>query len=449
MDEDYAIRHMQNIADGHGLTYNQTSINPVGLAAILLCAVTLLIIKRKYSILPVVIIACFIPAGQRIAIFNFDFTLLRIMIFFGWVRLFVRGELAGFEWKTIDKVVVVWSIASLATYTLLRGSIDALVTKTGGMYDALGLYFLFRMLIRDWDDVKRVAEFIVIVSIPVTIFFLIEFKTGRNMFSTLGGVPDVTVVRGDRMRCQGAFSHPIMAGCFWASLIPLIGALWWSRDKKKILIIVGLINATMIVILCGSSTPAGSFAAGIIALCFFPARYLMQYVRWGVVFMLILLHIVMKAPVWQLIARVDIVGGSTGYHRFMLVDQAIKRFSEWWLLGTTSTAHWGHFLFDVANQYVSEAVRGGLVTLLLFLTIIALAFRGVGTIWRIAGEDKSKVVMAWAMGCSLFIHCVSFIGLHYLGQILVIWYILLASIGSLVPASVKFIQVVKKSHVST
>ena len=41
----------------------------------------------------------------------------------------------------------------------------------------------------------------------------------------------------------------------------------------------------------------------------------------------------MKAPVWALIQRIDIVGGSSGWHRYELIDQCIKHFSDWWLMG--------------------------------------------------------------------------------------------------------------------
>jgi len=241
------------------------------------------------------------------------------------------------------------------------------------------------------------------------------------------------------MRCQGAFNHPIAAGCFWASLLPLIGALWWS-GRNKVLVFFGFVNSFLIFLCSGSSTPAGAVVAGIVAAMLFPARYLMRYVQLGLVFVLILLHIVMKAPVWALIARVDVVGGSTSYHRYLLVDQAIRRFDEWWLVGTKSTAHWGWFLFDVANQYVSEAVRGGFLTLLLFLLILYLSYRGIGLVLLMHRKDRSKTILAWALGVSLFMHCIAFFGLHYLGQILVIWYLLLASIACLTPAKVTYVR---------
>jgi len=47
-----------------------------------------------------------------------------------------------------------------------------------------------------------------------------------------------------------------------------------------------------------------------------------------------------ESPIWFLIGRLSAIIGGTGWARSELIDQAIKHFSEWWLLGTTYTAHW-------------------------------------------------------------------------------------------------------------
>lgn len=173
---------------------------------------------------------------------------------------------------------------------------------------------------------------------------------------------------------------------------------------------------------------------GVLGWVCFQQRHFMRRMRWGIVFGLIALHLVMNAPVWHLVARTDIVGGSTGWHRFHLIDQCINRFSEWALLGTTSTAHWGMGLGDVTNQYVLEGVRGGAITLGLFLLIIAVAFRDVGRTWRGWSHNRPSLIMAWALGVCLFVHCMSFIAVSYFGQIIVVWYLVLAMIASLAPA---------------
>lgn len=165
-----------------------------------------------------------------------------------------------------------------------------------------------------------------------------------------------------------------------------------------------------------------------------PLRHWMRFIVLGLALSLVGLHFVMNAPVWHLISRIDLVGGSTGWHRYYLIDQALRHFDEWWLLGTTSTAHWGWGLFDVTNQYVLEGVSGGILTLALFLSTLAVAYISVGRIWRSVQRDRAKVALGWALGVSLFVHTMVFLAVSYFGQIVMIWYLLLAVIGSLTPA---------------
>ena len=65
----------------------------------------------------------------------------------------------------------------------------------------------------------------------------------------------------------------------------------------------------------------------------------------------------MKAPVWFILARVDFVGGSTGWDRANLIDQCVRHFSSWWLVGTADNDTWGFYTWDLCNQFVAEAVQ--------------------------------------------------------------------------------------------
>jgi hypothetical protein len=165
----------------------------------------------------------------------------------------------------------------------------------------------------------------------------------------------------------------------------------------------------------------------------------MHLVRWGAVLATIVLAVVMKAPVWYVIARISEIVGGTGWHRAYLIDQAISHFDEWWLVGTTSTAHWapaGEVLLidpmnmDITNQYVMEAVGGGVVKLGLFLAMIVKSFSIIGqAIRRLNGRDECCEKLIWAFGVSLWSHCVSFISIAYFDQLISLWYLSLAVIA--------------------
>ncbi len=408
-----------------------TNIHPIGLAAVLILGLVMLFISRRWAILPMLIIACFISSVQKIAIFGLDFNLLRTMVVFGGCRLFLKKEYLSVIWKPLDTAIVLWTLSSMLILTVQQGDFSTFINRLGFAFDVFGMYFLFRCLIQNWQDVDTVIFSALLISIPVAAAFLLENMTGRNIFSVFGGVDEITHIREGRLRCQGAFSHAILAGCFWASLMPLFAARWWKSAKDHIWAITGLFTSSLIIICCASSTPVLAILSGIIGSAMFFVRRQMRMVRWGVILSLVALHMVMKAPVWHLIARISAVGGSGGYHRYRLIDQAINRFDEWALLGTKSTAHWFWGAQDVCNQYVLEGVQGGFLTLCLFVTVIAIAFREVGFLWRSQTHNPYRLVFSWALGVGLFVHCMNFIGVSYFGQIWILWYLLLAMIGSL------------------
>lgn len=411
----------------------QTTVHPVGLLAVVILGLCVLTLPRRWAGIPVFVMACFIPSAQRIVVAGLDFDFLRIMVLFGAIRLLLRREYFRFMWQPLDSAILIWTVSSIVFNVLQHGSFAALVNRLGFAFDSIGMYFLFRCLVRSWDDLDAIVWGMLLISIPVATLLVVENRTGRNMFSVFGGVPAITAVREGRLRCQGAFSHPILAGCFWASLMPLLASLWWRSQKDRIWAIVGLATTSIIVICCASSTPVFGVAAALVGGLFFVLRRHMRAIRWTVLLTLIGLHLIMHAPVWHLICRVSAVGGSTGYHRFRLIDQTIKNFQDWGLYGCSgaTVASWGIWKGDVTNQYILEGVSGGVVTMMLFCGVIAVAFRGVGRMWRSQTHQPYRLVQAWSLGVSLFAHCTMFIGVSYFGQIIVVWYLLLAAIGSM------------------
>lgn len=416
--------------------HGQTTIHPAALVALSFSLLLLLSVPRKYALLPFILIACFIAPAQRIVIATIDLNLIRILVIVGWIRVFARRENTEFRWSTLDFLLLAYAVTSTFTYTLQTGSVEGFIYRAGSSFDIIGMYFLFRMLVRNLSDLRQALLWFVIAALPVTVAFVIENRTRQNLFGFLGGVPLVTNERDGRLRCQGAFAHPILAGCFWASLLPMIAATWWRGLAGKRLAVTGVLCGALIVALCASSTPILAVLAGVAGMGFYRFRYSMRSIRWVLTFSLVVLHFVMEAPVWHLVSRVSAVGGSTGWYRYKLIDSYIRNFDEWYLVGTSSVLHWGVNMSkgDVPNQYVYEGVRGGIASLGLFIAVIIVAYVRVGVLWR-AMATQSDRILAWAIGVSLFVHCVSFIGATYFGQITVLWALALA-LTSISPAAV-------------
>lgn len=402
-------------------------IHPVALAFMLVAGSLMLALPRRGALVPLVFAIVFIPLQQRIMVYSLDFFIIRILILFGWTRVLMRGEYS-IRLNTIDKLMVLWAVSAVATYTILWQTWGAFINRLGVSFDIIGIYFLIRFLVRDFDDIVWVVKIFAFVTIPVAAAMFLERVNGRNLFSVFGGVPDVTIVRWGKMRCQGAFSHPITAGTFGASVFPLLIALRLVGGNGRALMAFGAIAASVITLSTSSSGPLLGYLAGIAALCMWFFRDRMREFRWALALTLIALHLVMKAPVWALLARANVFGGSTGYHRFYLFDQFLRRFNEWWLFGVRSTADWGYYLFDVTNNFVRIGVDGGLSTLVIFIAILAFSFQSIGRAVRSTEDDVERKIY-WALGASLLVHVVSFFGVSYFDQIKVVLYMLLGMIS--------------------
>jgi hypothetical protein len=138
----------------------------------------------------------------------------------------------------------------------------------------------------------------------------------------------------------------------------------------------------------------------------------------------------MKAPVWALIARIDLTGSSSGYHRFMLVDNAIRYISSWWLFGVKDYNTWGWDMWDLSDQYVAYALAGGLACFIAFIAIISRGFGMLGSArQRIEGNRKQEWLM-WSLGSAMFAHVMGYFGTAYWDQTQVAWYSFLAIIGA-------------------
>jgi hypothetical protein len=194
----------------------------------------------------------------------------------------------------------------------------------------------------------------------------------------------------------------------------------------------GIFAGLIVVINCSSSTPILAVCFMLLGMLIYVVRDHIRLIRWGFLILLMLLHVLMDKPVWHLIARVNVVGGSTGWHRFMIMDATIKNFSEWWLLGETNPMSWGvSSMIDITNQYILEALRGGLMALICFVVMIGVAFRLVGNSLPSSVKDTSKHVLTWSLGAALFGHVCIFFSVSYFGQIIMLWYLTLAMVGSL------------------
>jgi hypothetical protein len=414
-------------------------VNPAVLVLVLIVGVLILVGSRHRIIRAFVAAAILIPTDQVVVVFGLHFPMLRVMALFGIVRL-IRERLAKHQVisggiNKIDIFVILLVVFTAIAGVLLFQEPAEVVFQFGNIYTAMGLYFLLRFLFRDERDVFIMIRTFAWCAIPIALVMTWEGVTGRNPYALLGGARAsayaIVEARAGRFRAQGCFANSILAGTFGAMTLPLFFLLWRTGKKSRLVGALGMAAATVITVASNSSTPMLALAAGIGALGLWPIRNWMRLVRWGIVITVVTLHLIMKAPVWHLIGMIDISGGSSSDHRFQLVDQCIRHFGDWWLMGVKSTGGWGWDMFDTANQYVNVCDNSGLVPFLCFLAILVYAYKFVGRARR-KTADRRKQIFFWALGASLFANTIAFVGVSYWDQMQAVWYMLLAGISAAV-----------------
>jgi len=391
-------------------------------AAIMLACLTLMV-PRKYFLMPFILASCFIPTDQRFILMELDFTVLRMLVLVGVARIFVYGEYRPLKFNAVDRLLFTWAVVGAAMYVIQQNNWAAVINRAGFLFTAVGLYWLFRQKVASHEDTARVFAMLGLCAILSLPFVLVEWSTGGNPFVILGNV--ITAVRDEKIRCQGAFPHSIMMGLFWAIPAPMLVALARTR-RNHLLYWPALASSIIIVIASASSTPILVFGVTMAVAAAFAWRRYTSAIVWSFLVLAAALHVVMNAPIWHLLARVNIIGGSTGWHRYFLIDQAVSHFREWMVMGSKTTDHWGFGLGDVTNQYILEGVRGGMITLIFFVLMMYVVMKKLLEA-SLSGTGRTQRGTAWALFAMMAAHAVGFIGVSYFGQISILWYLTLAA----------------------
>ena len=411
-------------------------VHPAIALFVLIAGILMLVVRREYVIVPFLTGALLVPFDQVVVVGSLHFMMLRVMILFGWIRLLGMkfssgGRLFSGGMNAIDKSVLTLFSTSAITYLLLYQDTAAVVNELGTLYTLFGIYLLLRFIVREEEDVDRIIRTLAWLSVVLGVLMAAHLVTGHDPFAFFrGGRPSFAPpADGEvRLRATGPFAHALSAGTFGATLLPLFVGLWLKDRKNRRVAAIGMIGATLVTASSVSSTPELAYVAGILGLCMWPMRRWMQPIRWATVICLVILHIVMKAPVWALIGKIDLTGSSSSYHRYMLVDQFIRHADDWLFIGTKANSDWGWGMWDLANQYVAIGERSGLVPFLAFLAILVFSFKYLGAARKAAGCPKKQQLFLWSLSAALFAHAVGFIGIAYLDQTQVSWYALLAMI---------------------
>jgi hypothetical protein len=394
-------------------------------------------LPRYWAPLPFLVGATYMTLGQTVELGPLHFTVLRILVAVGVFRVATRGERISGGWTALDRVVLAWGIWNVCSSVLHKDVGATLIGRLGMAYDWLGLYFLLRIFISDAGSVVAICKIAIIALLPVAIEMVLEGKTGRNMFSFLGGVSELSEMRGGKVRAQGPFASSILAGTVGAVCLPL-GFVFWK--KSRAFAAAGLFAAGAMVIASRSSGPLMTAIFALFGLALWKVRSHMRLIRWSAITGLVVLALVMNAPIYYLLARIDLTGHSTGFYRAALIDSALNHLSEWWVGGTDYTRNWmpadnvvawSEDHIDMTNQYLKMGVLGGLPLMLLFIGMLVSSFSAIGRALRsLERGPVQEQFVVWTLGAILFGHAATFFSVSYFDQSIVFLLLAFAAVGS-------------------
>jgi hypothetical protein len=409
----------------------ESTLNPLVALCLLLAIVLIFTQPRTKAITPFLIAFFTIPTAQILVLGGLHLTAHQILIMAVLVRMATSGgsspigKFAG-GFNSSDKLVVFWTLLGLAMFLLQWMETQALVKSLGDLVVTLGGYLAARFLIPNGETVRRAVKVLALICVIQALCMTTEQFTRQNLFSSLGA--NNPNIRNGHVRSEGAMGT-LYGGTYAGIVIPLF--LWlWKEEKSRTAACAGLVGATTMVFVSHASTSWLALGASIIGLSFWSLRKQMKLVRWGLVALLVSLHLVMNGPVWSLIEKIDLTGGSSSYHRYMLVDNCIRHFSDWWFIGYRYYGDWGFDMWDLCNQFVGAALTGGLLTLIVFIGIFKRSFAAVGTARKRVEGNRRQEWLFWCQGSALFALVVASFGINYMVHLMMWFFVLLVSISA-------------------
>lgn len=408
-----------------------SGITPAFLTLLFSLSVAVIAIKKKYIIVPFIIAMCFLPADKSILIGSLNFKALRILALVGFIKVYFV-DYTKLKLNTIDKLFIFYFLSGAIIYIMAsQHRFEAFLWKGGVFIDSVMLYFVFRHSIKSKESIDLILKTFFWCVLGLLPFVVFEFFYTHNLFSVLGR--SAIVIRNGEIRAAATFSHSILFGSFAAAIFPILWADF--TIKKSLLKSIAILSCIFFVYACSSSGPIVALAVGICFLFFFRWKQKSIFLAWSLLFTAIFIHLVRVKSIWHfLYLRLPLKSSSTGFHRYLLTEAATKEFPNWWLLGYGDFGPqwhlkywpWTHAHFtDVTNHYILEGVRGGLLTMLIFMALCYMATKTLGKFSISQGTNQEQRIW-WGFTVMMFVHCVTFLSVAYFGQITMLLFLSIA-----------------------
>lgn len=419
--------------------------------AILISLVAIVLLApRRWALLGMMAGILYLTQGHYVQVAGLNIFPTRVLALAALTRVLCRRELSVLGLTRLDTVFFVLYGFVLVVYAIRTDVLEGY--NLGLVIDAVVSYLAFRGLVHTFDEFHWFLRMTALILVPYAMLVCVETYTSVNPFAAVGGVElrragDLWFREG-RLRATGSFGHPSLLGTCAATFAALyVGAV--VSPKARWISTTGLAACVLIIWATNSGGPLTCLAVAAVGWALWSARREMRFVRRGIVLLFIALLVVMKAPIWYVLARISDVTGGDGFHRARLLDVAFQNLDKWWLAGMPllKTRGWMPYVnattggTDITNHFLLFGLTAGLGALVLAVVVLIVSFSRLGKALAYARtlprqRSRSVELTLWSLGVVLAIHSFNWFGISYWDQTNMLWLMHLAMVSSLTsPAS--------------
>ena len=416
----------------------------VTLTIALILSVLVIALRPKYALVAYIVGLLWYPSYLAVSIGTIDILVGRFVVVVLLLRCLFDDKIrTKFKWCRLDTLVTLSMVVYIGAYFItLVNPLSATIENRGGfLMDTWCAYMAARFIVTDRTKLISIIKCISIALVPLAILGVIESVTGWQPFAPLWrfspwftGREFVVERRFGFARAYGPFSHSILFGGGFAMFLPLI---FYLRHEKNDWRSFAYIISGIALLGALSSMSSGPWVMVMVVIfCLMMERH-EHLVKPLFIFMIIsciILGIASNRPFYHVIASWANPLGGEGWHRAQLIDVAIDKFDEWWLVGYgDKDPGWGEYfgmgITDVTNEYILKGVKYGIFGVIALCAVLAKAFQNLISTYRKQRHPVTKS-LCWAFGSLLFSVSVAWMSVSFFGQLSTLAYCSLGMIGS-------------------
>lgn len=349
-----------------------------------------------------------------------------------------------FKFRFNDLVFTMAALWVVGAFVVVYGAQKGGTSGVGIAIDMLLPYFLARRSIRTFNDFRYLLILLAPVALAITGLMALEavthFRFGRTpaqaLFGSLGaaefgagqGPVSFSDVRYGFLRAMGPFSHPILAGTFFACMMPL----YYFSSLRGWPKVVGALSCIGAIFSFSSAAIFGIIIFVVLAV-YDRIRALISFLNWPIFIaatlaVLLIVHMLSNGGIISILIR-STLNPQTGYFRLLIWEFGTKTVEENPWFGIAFERYYAPegLPSSVDAIWLAFAIRSGLpMSILLGLSTLIAMF---GVMLRVGKERPSDNRLLIGLAISLTMFFLIGFTVTFFGGLL-IWFFILVAIGT-------------------